>query len=48
MSFIVIENFGGSATVCTDENGETLYFETEQEAEVEADDCQNGYILEVC
>lgn len=40
--YIVIETFW-TPTIVTDENGETLFFETEEEATKYADEeCQNG------
>ncbi len=45
MSFIVIEMFN-IPTVVTDEDGEVLYFDTLEEAQVEADDCQDGKVVE--
>jgi hypothetical protein len=47
MSFIVLEKFGGNVNVCTNEDGETLEFETAELAQVEADDCQDGQVVEV-
>lgn len=49
MSFIVIEAHGGAecAIVCTDENGNNLVFESRVEAEAEADDCQDGRVVEI-
>lgn len=49
MSYIVIELFGGAAyaSIVTDENGNNQVFETFDEAEKEASDCQNGLIVEI-
>lgn len=48
MSYIVIEAFGGPeyAIICTDENGNNLVFEDKEEAEKEAGDCQDGFVVE--
>lgn len=49
MSYIVIEMFGGPeyAIIATDTNGNNLVFETLEEAENEANDCQDGLIVEL-
>jgi len=49
MSYIVIEMFGGAeyAIIATDTNGNNLVFETLEEAENEANDCQDGLIVEL-
>ena len=49
MSYIVIEAFGGPehAIICMDENGNNLVFETKEEAEKEAEDCQDGFVVEI-
>lgn len=49
MSFIVIETHGGPeyAIIVTDTDGNNLVFETRQEAEKEAGDCQDGIIIEL-
>ncbi len=49
MSYIVIELFGGAtyASIVTDEDGNNQVFETFDEAEKEAADCQDGLIVEV-
>jgi hypothetical protein len=49
MSFIIIECHGGAeyAIICTDENGNNLVFESQEEAEVEANECQDGVIVEI-
>ena len=44
--WIVIEVFG-TPTIVTNENGEVLYFTTEEEAQEEANQCQDGRILEI-
>lgn len=47
--YIVIETHGGAeyATVCTNENGENEVFETIEEAELYADDCQDAIVVEI-
>lgn len=49
MSYIVLELFGGPqyATVVTDTDGNNLVFDTLAEAEMEAEDCQDGRVVEV-
>jgi hypothetical protein len=49
MSFIVIEMFGGPeyAIIVTDHDGNNLIFETRQEAEKEAADCQEGLVVDL-
>lgn len=49
MQFIVIECHGGAeyAAICTDENGNNLVFENYDDAKKEADDCQDGIIVEL-
>jgi hypothetical protein len=46
--FIVIEKHGGAeyAIIVTNEEGENKIFETREEAEIEADDCQDAIIVE--
>ena len=46
MEFIVIEKFG-TPTIVTDENGEVKIFDTREEAQAEADDCQDGIVVEL-
>jgi hypothetical protein len=45
--YIVIEKHGGPeyAIICTDEDGNNKVFDTEEEAQVEADDCQDGIVI---
>lgn len=47
--FIVIEIHGGPeyAAIVTDENGNNKVFKTIEEAQAEADDCQDGKIIEI-
>ncbi|HEY4326345.1 MAG TPA: hypothetical protein VGN20_20330 [Mucilaginibacter sp.] len=49
MSYIIIETHGGPeyAIIITDSNGNNLVFETRDEAEKEAEDCQDGLIVEL-
>lgn len=47
--YIVIECFDVYwPTIVTDEEGKPLLFDTLEEAQKEADDCQNGKPFEVC
>lgn len=47
--FIVIETHGGAeyAAICTDTEGNNLVFDTREEAQTEADDCQQGIVIEI-
>jgi hypothetical protein len=47
--YIVLEAHGGPeyAIVITDEDGNNLVFDTFEEAQIEADDCQNGIVVEI-
>lgn len=47
--FIVIEIHGGAeyAAIVTNEEGENKVFDTKEEAQVEADDCQDAIIVEL-
>lgn len=47
--YIVIETHGGPeyAAIVTDENGVNKVFDTIEEAQAEADDCQDGKIVEI-
>jgi predicted RNase H-like HicB family nuclease len=49
MNYIIIEKHGGAeyAIIVTDTNGCNLVFETKEEAEKEAADCQDGVIVEL-
>ena len=49
MSYIVIERHGGPeyAIIITDEDGNNLIFETYQDARQEANECQDGLIVEL-
>lgn len=45
--YIVIEKFGGAEYACivTNEDGENKVFDTIEEAQIEADDCQDAIIV---
>lgn len=47
--WIVIEKHGGPeyAIIVTDENGYNKIFDTEDDAQIEADDCQDGIVIEI-
>jgi len=47
--YIVIECHGGAeyAAIVTDEDGLTKVFDTFEEAEIEASDCQDGRVVEL-
>jgi len=47
--FIVIEKFGGPeyAGIVTDEEGNNKVFDKIEEAQAEADDCQDGIVVEL-
>ena len=49
MSFIIIETFGGAehAIIVTDTDGNNLVFDSREEAEAEAADCQAVVIVEL-
>jgi len=49
MSFLIIETHGGAeyAIICTDKDGNNLVFETREEANAEAADCQHGIVVEL-
>ncbi len=49
MEFIVIEKFGGPeyAIIVADEDGHVKVFDTREEAQAEADDCQDGIVVEL-
>lgn len=49
MSYIIIEALGGAAyaIIVTDENGDNLIFDTREEAENEAIDCQDCVIVDL-
>ena len=47
--FIVIEKHGGAeyAIIVTNEDGENKIFGNREEAQAEADDCQDGIVVEL-
>lgn len=47
--FIVLETFGGLPyiTIITDEEGNNKGFDTFDEAQREADECQDGIVVEI-
>jgi hypothetical protein len=47
--YIVIENFPDPAyaAIVTNEDGANKVFDTSAQAQTEADDCQNGIIIEL-
>jgi hypothetical protein len=47
--YIIIETHGGAecAIICTDENGNNLVFENYADAEQEAADCQEAFIVAI-
>ena len=49
MSYILIETHGGAeyAIIVTDMDGNNLVFDTREQAEREANDCQAGVIVEL-
>jgi len=49
MSYILIETFGGPqyAAICTDTDGNNLVFDNKEDAEAEANDCQDGLVVEI-
>jgi hypothetical protein len=49
MSYIVIETFGGPeyAIITTDQEGNNLVFETQEDAEEEASNCQDGLVVDL-
>ncbi|MDB5024567.1 MAG: hypothetical protein JWP78_2322 [Mucilaginibacter sp.] len=49
MNFIVIEMHGGPecAIIVTDQDGNNLVFDNREDAEADAADCQNGFVVEL-
>ena len=47
--YIVIEKLGGAeyAAIVTDTEGNNKVFETKGKAQIEADDCQDGIVVEL-
>ena len=49
MSYIVLDVHGGAeyAAIATDQDGNNLVFDTREQAEAEAADCQEGIVVEL-
>lgn len=49
MSYIVIEKHGGAeyAIIVTDTEGNNMVFDEHEKAQAEADDCQDGIVVEL-
>jgi hypothetical protein len=49
MSFIIIETLGSAeyAAIVTDQHGNNMVFDTREDAEAEAADCQQGVVVEL-
>jgi hypothetical protein len=49
MTYLIIETFGGAeyAIIATDTDGNNLVFNTYEDAEREAKECQDGIVVEV-
>ena len=49
MSYIVLETHGGAeyAIIVTDEDGNNKVFDDFDDAQHEADDCQDGIVVEI-
>lgn len=49
MSYIIIEIHGGPeyAIIVTDKNGNNFVFDTPEEAQNEADNCQDGVVVHI-
>lgn len=49
MNFLVIETHGGAAyaIIVTDQDGNNKIFDTREEAEAEAAECQDGIVIEL-
>lgn len=47
--YLILEMHGGSeyATICTDTDGNTLVFDNREDAKAEADDRQDGLVVEI-
>ena len=45
--YVVIEDFNGAIGLCTDEEGEVLVFDNIEDAQKEADNCQNGTVVKL-
>jgi hypothetical protein len=49
MTYIVLETFGGPeyTIIVTDEEGNNMVFSTVELAQAEADNCQNGLVVQI-
>lgn len=49
MSYIIIERHGGAeyAAIVTDQDGNNQVFDSYEEAQHEANDCQDGLVVEI-
>jgi len=49
MAYIIIETHGGAqyAIIVTDQDGNNMVFDTQEAAETEAADCQDGIVIEL-
>ena len=45
--YVIIEDFNGYISLCTNEEGEVMVFPSLEEAEKEANECQNGKIIKL-
>lgn len=45
--YVVIEDFNGTIGLCTSEDGEVLVFDNIEDAQKEADACQNGTVVKL-
>lgn len=45
--YVVIEDFNGAIGLCADEEGEVLVFDNIEDAQKEADNCQNGTVVKL-
>lgn len=45
--FVIIEDFNGCISLCTNEGGEVIVFHSLEEVEKEAKECQNGQVIKL-
>lgn len=45
--YVVIEDFNGAIGLCTNEEGEVFVFDNIEDAQKEADNCQNGTVVKL-
>jgi hypothetical protein len=45
--YVVVEDFNGVIGLCTSEDGEVLVFNNIEDAQKEADACQNGTVVKL-